>query len=100
VGKSNNISLRATYLLSNICVALAGGTMRVLVVQADESARASQSDLLSAQDSYEQARTQIQISVLGYLRVTGTLRVDPESGTLGRVMDRAELQANNSFQVR
>jgi outer membrane protein TolC len=60
----------------------------------------AQSDLLSAQDSYEQARTQIQISVLGYLRVTGTLRVDPESGTLGRVMDRAELQANNSFQVR
>jgi two-component system, cell cycle response regulator len=47
VGKSNNISLKAPYLLSNICVALAGGTMRVLVVQADESARASQSDLLS-----------------------------------------------------
>ena len=56
----------------------------------------AQQDLLSAQDSFEQARSQVQISVLNYLRVTGTLRVDPDSGTLGRVMDRASLQANNS----
>ena len=48
----------------------------------------------------EQARSQLQISVLEYMRVTGTLRVDPESGTIGRVMDRAELQANNSIQGR
>jgi outer membrane protein TolC len=60
----------------------------------------AQQDLLSAQDSYEQARSQVQISVLNYLRVTGTLRVDPDSGTLGRVMDRAGLQANNSFRAR
>ena len=56
----------------------------------------AQQDLLTAQDSFEQARSQVQISVLNYLRVTGTLRVDPASGTLGRVMDRASLQANNS----
>ncbi len=60
----------------------------------------AQTDLLSAQDSYEQARSQLQISVLEYMRVTGTLRVDPESGTLGRVMDRAQLQANNSIEGR
>jgi outer membrane protein TolC len=56
----------------------------------------AQTDLLSAQDNYEQARSQLQISVLDYMRVTGTLRVDPEAGTIGRVMDRAALQANNS----
>ncbi len=55
----------------------------------------AQQDLLTAQDSYEQARSQLQNSVLEYMRVTGTLRLDPDSGTLGRVMDR-QLQANNS----
>jgi outer membrane protein TolC len=60
----------------------------------------AQEDLLTAQDSFEQARSQLQISVLNYLRVTGTLRVDPEAGTLGRVMDRAGLQANNSIPAR
>jgi outer membrane protein TolC len=60
----------------------------------------AQQSLLSAQDDYERARSQLQISVLDYMRVTGTLRVDPDSGTLGRVMDRARLQANNSLLER
>jgi outer membrane protein TolC len=60
----------------------------------------AQTDLLTAQDNYEQARSQLQISVLDYMRVTGTLRVDPDSGTIGRVMDRAALQANNSNSGR
>jgi outer membrane protein TolC len=60
----------------------------------------AQQDLLSNQDAYERARSQLQISVLDYLRVTGTLRLDPESGTLGRVMDRAQMISNNSIPGR
>lgn len=44
----------------------------------------SQSSLLDAQDRYENARAQLQIRVLQYLRDTGTLRVDPAGGVLGR----------------
>lgn len=49
----------------------------------------AQSSLLSAQDAYEQARADLQIQILQFLRDTGTLRVDPEAGTLGLVFDRA-----------
>jgi outer membrane protein TolC len=48
----------------------------------------AQSSLLSAQDSYEQARADLQIQILQFLRDTGTLRVDPEAGTLGLAFDR------------
>lgn len=51
----------------------------------------AQSSLLTAQDAYDQARAQLQISVLRYLQETGTLRVDPKAGVLGRAMDRAAL---------
>ena len=49
----------------------------------------SQQSLLSAEDSYERALSNYQVAVLSYLRSTGTLRVDPEAGTLGIAMDRA-----------
>ena len=49
----------------------------------------AQSSLLSAQDAYEQARADLQIQILQFMRDTGTLRVDPEAGTLGLVFDRA-----------
>jgi hypothetical protein len=49
----------------------------------------SQQSLLSAQDSYERALSNLQVAVLRYLRSTGTLRVDPVAGSLGMAMDRA-----------
>ncbi|MCC7349579.1 MAG: TolC family protein [Phycisphaerales bacterium] len=51
----------------------------------------AQSSLLTAQDAYDQARAQLQISVLRYLQETGTLRVDPRAGALGQAMDREAL---------
>ena len=49
----------------------------------------SQQSLLSAQDGYERALSNLQVAILKYLRSTGTLRVDPTAGTLGYSMDRA-----------
>lgn len=48
----------------------------------------AQDSLLTAQDAYEVALADLQIQVLQLLRRTGTLRVDPESGSIGRAMDR------------
>ena len=48
----------------------------------------AQQDLLEAQDEYEQARAQLQVQVLQFLQDTGTLRVDPEAGLIGRAMHR------------
>lgn len=45
--------------------------------------------LLRTQDTYERARADLQVQVLQFLQQTGTLRVDPDSGTLGRALDRA-----------
>ncbi|MBC8106144.1 MAG: TolC family protein, partial [Anaerolineae bacterium] len=56
----------------------------------------AQSSLLSAQDAYEQARADLQIQILQFMRDTGTLRVDPEAGTLGLVFDRANPSAVNT----
>ena len=53
----------------------------------------AQNSLLDAQDGYEQARSQLQVRVLEFMRDTGTLRVDPGAGTLGRAMDRKPIQA-------
>jgi len=49
----------------------------------------AQNALLQAQDQYARARADLQIQILQFLRDTGTLRVDPDAGTLGHVMDRA-----------
>lgn len=48
----------------------------------------AQSSLLSAQDVYERARATLQTRVLEFMRDTGTLRVDPQAGAIGRAMDR------------
>ncbi|MDP9175434.1 MAG: TolC family protein [Planctomycetota bacterium] len=49
----------------------------------------AQQSLLSAEDSFEQARANLQIQDLQFLRTTGTLRIDPAAGSLGQAMDRA-----------
>lgn len=51
----------------------------------------AQSSLLNAQDRYDQARADLQIQMLRYLRDTGTLRVDPDAGILGLAMMRVDL---------
>jgi outer membrane protein TolC len=55
----------------------------------------AQSALLSAQDGLDRARANLQTQVLQYLRDTGTLRIDPQAGAIGRAMDRAAVQASN-----
>jgi hypothetical protein len=49
----------------------------------------AQNNLLTAQDQYDTARANYQIQILSFLRDTGTLRINPEAGELGVVMDRA-----------
>lgn len=49
----------------------------------------AQTSLLNAQDQHEQAKAQLYIRVLEFLRDTGTLRVDPTAGALAMAMDRA-----------
>jgi outer membrane protein TolC len=46
----------------------------------------AQNSLLQAQDRYDQARANLQVAILSYLRDTGVLRLDPESGELGLAM--------------
>lgn len=48
----------------------------------------AQQQLLQAQDSLDLARAGLQIQVLNYYRDTGTLRIDPDSGMLGRALLR------------
>lgn len=48
----------------------------------------AQQALLSAQDEYEQARADLQVQVLQFLEDTGTLRVDPDAGLIGRALRR------------
>ena len=48
----------------------------------------AQNALLSAQDSFEQARANLQIQILQFLRDTGTLRLDPAAGALGTAAKR------------
>jgi outer membrane protein TolC len=47
----------------------------------------AQTSLLQAQDTYEQARADLQVQVLQFLRDTGTLRVDPSAGLIGSAMN-------------
>lgn len=49
----------------------------------------AQSSLLSSQDSFSQARSDLQIQVLEFLKDSGTIRIDPSAGSLGRALDRA-----------
>jgi outer membrane protein TolC len=66
-----------------------------LLLQGKTDARSvadAQDDLLRAQDSFDQATSNLQVAILQYLRDTGTLRVDPNAGALGQAMDRAALQ--------
>lgn len=49
----------------------------------------AESSLLSAQDSFNTALATLQVSVLDFFRLTGTLRMDPQAGALGEAMDRA-----------
>ncbi len=48
----------------------------------------AQTSLLTAQDAYENARSTLQTQVLRFLLTTGTLRLEPDSGTLAEMMDR------------
>lgn len=48
----------------------------------------AQNSLLAAQDAFEAAEADYQIAVLNLLLASGTLRVDPTAGTLGRAMWR------------
>lgn len=59
--------------------------------QATDSQQAvdAQNALLRAQDAYESARANYQIQILRFLLDTGTLRINPQAGSLGHVMDRA-----------
>ncbi|MFN4242154.1 MAG: TolC family protein [Tepidisphaerales bacterium] len=50
----------------------------------------AQQQLLQAQDALDAARAALQVQVLNYYRDTGTLRIDPESGMLGRALLRGE----------
>ncbi len=59
----------------------------------------AQGSLLDAQDRYERAKAELQIQILQFLRVTGTLRVDPAAGSLGHAFDRAALQGKDSSDV-
>jgi outer membrane protein TolC len=55
----------------------------------------AQQALLRAQDAYEQARANLQIQVLTFLRSTGSLRVDPSAGAIGSALDRQKPPLND-----
>jgi outer membrane protein TolC len=64
----------------------------LLLKRGDTNARdvvEAQQSLIRAQDLFERARADLQVQVLQFLKQTGTLRVDPESGTLGRALERS-----------
>ncbi len=48
----------------------------------------AQQSMLDAQDAFEIARSNLQTRVLLFMQYTGTLRVDPAAGAIGRAMDR------------
>ena len=61
----------------------------------------AQSDLLNARDRYDAAKADLQVQLLTLLRDTGTLRMDPDAGSLGHAMDLAATNgtgADNSSQ--
>ena len=48
----------------------------------------AQTSLLTAQDRFDQARADLQVAILSYLRDAGVLRLDPSTGELGQAMTR------------
>ena len=48
----------------------------------------AQNELLNAQDTFARANASLQIQVLKFLRDTGTLRLDPDSGSIGASLNR------------
>jgi hypothetical protein len=54
----------------------------------------AQNSLLRAQNSFENARATLQIQVLGFLRDTGTLRLDPDAGAIGAALNRKAIAVN------
>jgi outer membrane protein TolC len=63
-----------------------------LLKQGQQSSRdvvEAQQELLLAETTFEQAHASLQTDDLEFLDKTGTLRVDPSAGSLGRAMDRA-----------
>lgn len=61
----------------------------------------AQNSLLAAQDAFEAAEADYQIAVLNLLFASGTLRVDPSAGTLGRAMWRgADVEIDARGRVR
>ena len=74
-----------------------------LLIQGQSNARdvvEAQQLLLSAQDSFDSAKANLQIAVLTYLRDTGTLRVSPDAGSIGQAMDRDVADAEPTFDER
>jgi outer membrane protein TolC len=53
----------------------------------------SQQSLLDSQDQASRAYSQLQTRVLEYMQYTGTLRVDPSAGSIGKAMERAKNDA-------
>ena len=49
----------------------------------------SQQSLLDSQDQASRAYNQLQTRVLEFMQYTGTLRVDPSAGSIGKAMQRA-----------
>ena len=49
----------------------------------------AQTSLLTSQDSFSQARANLQVQVLEFLKDSGTIRIDPSAGSLGQALDRA-----------
>jgi hypothetical protein len=60
----------------------------------------SQQALLRAQNNFDNARADLQISVLQFLRDTGTLRMDPQAGALGHAMDLAAARYDQAVERR
>jgi hypothetical protein len=56
----------------------------------------SQTDLLNAQDRYDSAKAELQVQILTLLRDTGTLRLDPDAGSLGHAMDFAAAERGSN----
>lgn len=68
-----------------------------LLRQGDSDARnvvEAQQSLLEAQDDFEEAEASLQISVLQFLTRTGTLRIDPAAGEIGRALNPAAEQSS------
>lgn len=56
----------------------------------------AQNALLEAQDAFDSAQADLQVAVLNFLLDTGTLRVDPSGGSLGRAMSPSGSAASST----